>query len=212
MSIGGQTGGDMTGVADVQTFEDIAPMGHYLALRVGFAFPAEEINNLPKQWVEHYTMQRYMLADPVIRWIYAHTGAIRWSDIEFEDPRGVLSDAASHGLRHGAAICCFDGSPDGRRSFGTFVREDRPFSSEELAALERLLHKLHYDKAPPTNLTQAELEALKMVKSGLRLKEIAHELGVSEGAIKQRLKNAKGKLGAKTGAQAATLASDFGLI
>lgn len=78
--------------------------------------------------------------------------------------------------------------------------------------LEGLLRKLHSDKAPPTNLTEAELEALRMVKAGLRLKQISHDLGVTEGAIKQRLKNAKTKLGAKTGAQAATLASDFGLI
>ena len=35
---------------------------------------------------------------------------------------------------------------------------------------------------------------------------------VSEGAIKQRLKNAKLKLNAKTGPQAAALASQFGLI
>ena len=37
-----------------------------------------------------------------------------------------------------------------------------------------------------------------MVKDGKRLKQIAHELGVSEGAVKQRLKNAKTKLGAAT--------------
>lgn len=51
--------------------------------------------------------------------------------------------------------------------------------------------------APPTNLTKAELEALRMVKDGLLVKEIANILGVSEGAVKQRLRNAKSKLGAK---------------
>lgn len=51
-----------------------------------------------------------------------------------------------------------------------------------------------------------------MVKDGKRLKQIAHELGVSEGAVKQRLKNAKLKLGAATGAQAAARAAGFGLI
>tara|TARA_B110000977_G_C10850713_1_gene405683 strand:- start:4 stop:207 length:204 start_codon:yes stop_codon:yes gene_type:complete len=66
--------------------------------------------------------------------------------------------------------------------------------------------------APPTNLTMAELEALGMIKDGKRLKEIAFDLGVTEGAVKQRLKNAKTKLGAKTGTQAAALASQYGLI
>jgi len=51
-----------------------------------------------------------------------------------------------------------------------------------------------------------------MIKHGKRIKQIAHELGVSEGAIKQRLKNAKLKLDAKTGPQAAALASQYNLI
>ena len=51
-----------------------------------------------------------------------------------------------------------------------------------------------------------------MVKDGLLMKEIADLLGVSEGAVKQRLKNAKLKLGAKTGTHAATMATSFGLI
>ena len=207
-----QHGGAMI-VADPRNeIGQIADAGYYLALRVGFAFPAEEVNALPRAWVDHYTVQRFMLADPVIRWVYSHTGAIRWSEITLEDPRNVMRAAREFGLQHGAAVCCFDGSADGRRSFGTFVRSDRPFSDGELGQLEGLLRQLHEDKSPPTNLTNAEIEALRMVKEGLRLKQIAHELGVSEGAIKQRLKNAKSKLGANTSAQAATLASDFGLI
>ena len=193
-------------------FGEIANVGYYLALRVGFAFPAEEINHLPPAWVSHYTMQRFMLADPVIKWVYANTGVIRWSEIDLDDPRGVMAEAREYGMRHGAAVCCFDGSADGRRSFGTFARYDRPFSDDEMRKLEMMVYQLHADMTPPSNITDAELEALRMVKAGMRLKQIAHELGVSEGAIKQRLKNAKTKLGAKTGTQAATLASDFGLI
>ncbi len=194
------------------SFGAIATAGYYIALRVGFAFPAEEINQLPEEWVEHYTRERFMLQDPVIRWIYANTGSIRWDNVALDDPRDVLGEARKFGLNHGVAICCMDPGSDGRRSFGTFVRSDRPFTDSEVDMLEGLLRKLHSDKAPPTNLTEAELEALRMVKAGLRLKQISHDLGVTEGAIKQRLKNAKTKLGAKTGAQAATLASDFGLI
>ena len=78
--------------------------------------------------------------------------------------------------------------------------------------LKAFLARRHNETAPPTNLTKAELEALGMVKDGKRLKEIAFELSVSEGAVKQRLKNAKLKLGAKTGSQAAALANQYGLI
>lgn len=190
----------------------LAPAGYYLALRVGFAFPMEEVNALPSDWVDHYTRQRFMLADPVIKWVYANTGAARWSEIDIEDPRNIMMQARSFGLVFGVAVSVFDNNPEGQRSFGSFVRSDREFEDGEIRLLEAYVTRLHHDKAPPTNLTAAEIEALRMVKNGLRLKQIAHELGVSEGAVKQRLKNAKIKLGASTGTQAATRASGFGLI
>jgi LuxR family transcriptional regulator len=190
----------------------LAPVGYYLALRVGFAFPMEEVNALPSAWVEHYTRHRFMLSDPVIRWIYGNTGAIRWSEINVDDHREILVQAKTYGLNFGLAIAVFDNNPDGQRSFGTFVRGDREFEEPEIRLLHNYVMRLHNEKAPPTNLTQAEIEALRMVKDGKRLKQIAHELGVSEGAVKQRLKNAKIKLGAATGAQAAARASGFGLI
>jgi LuxR family transcriptional regulator, quorum-sensing system regulator SdiA len=197
---------------DTEAVKVIAPAGFYIALRVGFAFPMEELNALPTPWVEHYTMQRFMLYDPVIQWIYANTGAVRWSEIEIPDPLGIMAQAKAYGLCHGVAVCCFDNNPEGQRSFGTFARSDREFESNEIQILTDHVTRLHHDKAPPTNLTMAELEALRMVKDGMRLKQMAHVLGVSEGAIKQRLKNAKLKLGASTSAQASTKASDYGLI
>ncbi len=190
----------------------IAGGGYYIALRLGFAFPLEEVNALPPTWVDHYTAARFMLNDPVIRWVYANTGSIRWSEIKIPDPMNVLGQAVQFGLRFGVAISCFDNNADGQRSFGFFARSDREFNRAEIDLLTAYVTRLHLDKAPPSNLTAAELEVLQMVKQGHRLKEIAHELGVSEGAVKQRLKNAKLKLEAKTGAQAATMASEFGLI
>ena len=190
----------------------LAPSGHYIALRIGFAFPMQEVNALPQDWVEHYTVQRFMLDDPVIRWIYSNSGAARWSQIDLPDPRQVFRQARAFGMRFGVAICCFDGNSEGLRSFGSFARGDREFEADEIDQLSAYVTRLHYEMAPPSTLTQAELEALRMVKSGLRLKQIAHNIGVTEGAVKQRLKNAKIKLGAKTGTQAATMASKFGLI
>lgn len=195
-----------------ETLAAIASGGHYVALRVGFAFPMEEVNALPPAWVEHYTIHRYMMSDPVIRWVYSNSGVIRWSDIEIEDPKQVLQQARMFGLHFGIAVAVFDGDHTGQRSFGTFVRQDRDFQSDEITRIAAEVERLHRSKAPPTNLTAAEIEALRMVKDGLRLKQIAHVLGISEGAVKQRLKNAKIKLGAKTGAEAMSIASSFSLI
>ncbi|WP_368187579.1 autoinducer binding domain-containing protein [Aestuariibius sp. HNIBRBA575] len=190
----------------------ISPSGYHIALRVGFAFPLAEINAFPAGWIDHYTQQRFMLFDPIIRWVYSNTGAIRWSECPLEDPRKVLGQAATFGLRFGVAISCFDGNAEGQRSFGSFARSDREFTDPEIKALTAYVSYRHMEMAPPTNLTRAELEALGMVKQGMRLKQIAFEIGVTEGAVKQRLKNAKLKLHAQTSAQAATRAHEFGLI
>ncbi len=190
----------------------LAPSGYYIALRIGFAFPLEEINQLPPKWIEHYTNHRFMLFDPVVRWAYSHVGSCRWSALPLDDPKKIVAQAQTFGLRYGVTISIFDGSADGQRSFASFARSDREFTDLEVKLLKAYLLRRHNETAPPTNLTRAELEALGMVKDGKRLKEIAHELSVSEGAVKQRLKNAKLKLGAKTGTQAATLASQYGLI
>jgi LuxR family transcriptional regulator len=197
---------------ETSQFEALSPAGHYLALRVGFAFPMFEQYTLPPKWVEEYLSRGLLMSDPVMRWMFENVGAKRWSGIQLDDPRCVLARSAQHGLRFGVAICCTDPTPSGQRSFGSFAREDREFSDREIEVLHAALSELHNSLLPPKNLTDAELEALRMVKNGLLMKEIANTLGVTEGAVKQRLKNAKLKLNAKTSTHAATMATTFGLI
>lgn len=193
-------------------FSSIASAGYYVALRIGFAFPLEERNEFPPDWVAHYTKNGLMLRDPVVRWAYDNSGATRWSNLLYDDTHNVLSAARHFGLSYGAVICCSTPGSQELRSYGTFARSNREFENEELTILECHLKQLHDSTAPPGNLTDAELEALKLVKEGMRLKEIAYQLGVSEGAIKQRLAGAKRKFGAKTNAHAATMATEYRLI
>ena len=76
-----------------------------------------------------------------------------------------------------------------------------------------MLDAAHRAHARPKNLTAAELETLGLVKNGLLMKEIASSTrNISESAIKQRLKNARLKLNAKTGSQAAARATMLGMI
>lgn len=198
--------------ADLDFLTTLAPSGFYLAVRVGFAFPIAEANTLPEEWVSKYTKLGYMMQDPVLRWVYGTTGLIRWSEIEIEDPRKILQDAKTVGLKYGVAVSCLGDNDDGLRSFGSFCRSDREFSAEESGILQHIVGELHQSFAPPKNLTRAELEVLVMVKDGLLMKQIADDLGISLGAVKQRLKNAKFKLNAKTSSHAAALAIQFGLI
>ena len=190
----------------------LASAGYYIALRIGFAFPKEEVNAFPPAWVEQYTREGYMMSDPVLRWIYDEQGVRRWSAVSLPDPRGVMAAAREHGLVHGVAVSIRGGGPGGQRSFGSFARSDREFTDLEAEALRAHVRARHDSLAPPRNITQAELDALRLIKTGQRLKQIAHELGVTEGAVKQRLKNARMKLDAKTGAEAISRAAAFGLI
>lgn len=197
---------------EVMDFATLAPAGYYLAVRVGFAFPEYEENTLPRAWVLLYTRDALMLHDPVTRWLYENTGTIRWREIGTADPRDVLDRAADHGLRHGAAVCVTDAARPGLRSFGSFARPDRDFTAGELATLEGLLTRLHAEGGSHATLTAAEVETLTMIRDGLLMKEIAYELGITESAVKQRLKSAKSKLAARTATHAVALADRYGLL
>jgi LuxR family transcriptional regulator, quorum-sensing system regulator SdiA len=195
-----------------ETLARLAPAGFYIALRVGFTFPEEELNRLPEPWVDYYTRHGLVVHDPMMKWVYARMGAMRWSDMLMPDPMDVRASAADHGLYFGVAASILTKADQGRRSYGLFFRSDRDFLDAELAALEVILEGLHSGAKMERALTANEVEALKMLASGLRLQQIADRLGISESAVKARLNNAKLKLGARTASQAASLAAGKRLL
>lgn len=100
---------------------ELADAGHYIALRLGFAYPLEEVNALPQAWVAHYSKLRLMLHDPLMHWVYGNTGVIRWSALPGPDPLQVLHQAQTFGLRYGISVSVEDKSGGGQRSFGHFA-------------------------------------------------------------------------------------------
>ena len=197
---------------DKAVLEALSPAGFHVAVRVGFAFPEYEWNTLPRAWVHIYTRDALMLYDPVTRWIYDNTGYVRWGEIELEDPRNVLALAAQQELKYGAAICVIDSNEPGIRTFGSFSRSDREFTDDEMATLLDHLKRLHQQEPIRYILTEAEIETLNMIRDGLLTKQIAHELDISESAVKQRLKSVKVKLDAKNTVHAVTIAERRGLF
>jgi len=189
----------------------LAPAGFYIGLRVGFSFPAEELNRLPSAWVDYYTANGLVVHDPVMKWVYMNQGVARWSDIGEDDPMGVLESAAGLGLHFGAVASAVSPEGHGKRSYGNFLRADREFTDDELAQLADIVVELHQDGDQKLALTAAEIEALRFQAQGLRLKQIAAELNISMSAVKARLANAKRKLGARTPSQAASIAQTRGL-
>ena len=187
--------------------DQIAPAGFYVALRVGFSFPEDELNQLPANWIEFYTTNGLVVHDPVMKWVYANTGVARMGELGVPDPHQIRARGAVFGLTHGAVISVMSAADRGRRSYGFFFRHDHDFAERDLTLLHDIVKKLHSGKSDEPTLTAAEIEALQMQAGGLRLKQIAGELGISESAVKARLNNAKKKLGAKTLPQASSIAA-----
>lgn len=202
----------MSAVFDDADINAVSLCGYHIALRIDFVFPVMEYVTWPRAWVDHYARQRLVTRDPVLDWAQEQQGMIRWSEIKASDPMKVLLQARAFGLRYGAAVSHREAPSGTMHSFGVFARSDREFNDDELTFLFARVRDLHQRHAPPKNLTKAELEALRFLHDGLRQKDIALRLGVTEGAIKQRLSNAKRKLSAQTATQAASLAHEYRLI
>lgn len=196
-----------------EIFASIAPAGHYVALRLGFISPEEELNTFASGWVDHYTSSGLALHDPLMRWVYSESGSARWSEIALPDPMNVLGAYAQFGMRFGAVICVSANGERPRRTFGYFARSDKEITSEEMAELERMLRAVHFHEAEVEQpLTRAQTEALQLLSRGMRLKQIAFALDISESAVKARLKSAMVRMDARTPVQAAAIASQRGLI
>lgn len=202
----------MNRLIDPDMFNSLAPAGFYVAIRVGFAFPMVEHNRLPEGWVREYGTSGFVVHDPAMAWVYKNCGVARCSALGETDDQGVLELAKNYGLNYGAVSSFLDGKSGGQRTFGFFFRSDREYETSELDLLHVSLVRAHNAYARPSKLTAAEIETLSLVKNGLLMKEIASLLGISESAIKQRLKNARLKLNAKTGPQAAATATMLGMI
>lgn len=194
-------------------FESIAPAGFYVALRLGFLSPEEELNTFSPDWIDFYTARGLALHDPLMRWIYSNGGAARWSALTIDDPAGVMAAYASAGMRYGAVVCVSSKESRPRRTFGYFSRTDRELNQAELDELEGRLRSLHFHSTGrEEGLTRAQCDALRLLSQGMRLKEIAHALAISESAVKARLKSAMARMHARTPAQAATIAARRGLL
>lgn len=188
---------------------ELALDGYYLALHVRFASPLMMFQTFHSEWIHHYVQNAYALRDPIIAWGISRTGATRWSAIDLPDPFGIMDEAASYGLRYGVVISC---GPMTSRTVASVTSSTREFTDEEIATTAGIVLRLHHESQPPDHLTNAEIEALRVVGSGERYAAGAAQLGISESALKARLATARKKLFARTSAEAIQRAKDYRLL
>ncbi len=187
-----KAGGLAIGLAQLTA---LAPKGYALGLHIRFAAAQIMVNTYDAKWVDLYTSRGYMLCDPLISWGFGSEGCVRWSSLNHPDPHNVMQQAAAYDLRFGVAVSY---GPTASRSIGGFARSDREFDDAELAEIAEIVRRLHHLTEPPNRLPHTQIEALRLVAQGLRYSEAAHRLGISESALKARLRNAREGLSCRT--------------
>jgi len=187
----------------------LAPRGYALALHIRFASANLMFQTYDPRWIERYTERGYMLCDPLVSWGFSEEGAVRWSELTFPDPHNILAQAADFGLKYGVAVSC---GHVASRSIGGFARGDREFSDAEVKLIQSTVRHLHEASTPADSLTPAQRHALRAIARGCRYAEAAGLLGISESALKARLKSARERLFARTTAEAIQRAREYKLL
>ncbi len=187
----------------------LAPSGYALGLHIRFASAMIMVQTYDAAWIERYTSRGYMLCDPIVSWGFSCTGATRWSEMNFPDPHQIMAQSASFGLKFGVAVAHGEVSS---RTIGGFARSDREFTDAEINQIHETVRLLHRDSTLPESLTTAQRHALRLVAAGSRYAEAAALLGISESALKARLKSARERLYARTTAEAIQRAQEHKLL
>ncbi|WP_341213338.1 autoinducer binding domain-containing protein [uncultured Limimaricola sp.] len=194
---------------DFHELAEIAPLGFCAVFRVSRGRPMHTENCFSPAWRDTYERQSYGLRDPAIGWALGHDGMMRWDRLSHRDPAGVIAHAHAYGLHHGITVATGSGE---LRSFCGLARADRPFTDQEGERALRVIRRLHNGPVGEIRLTEAQCEALSLMASGERHTRAAAIIGISESALKARLKSARGTLGARTTAEAVHAAQMHGLI
>ncbi len=184
----------------------LAPCGYTAGLHIRYASPLVYRTTYDPAWIKVYDDNAYALRDPTVFWGLGVKGATRWSEIKLPDPFGIIGKAQSHGLLYGAVISW---GPITSRSIVGIARNDREFTDAEIEEAATIVKQLHDAAEPPTELTEAQVEALRLLSDGYRHTAAAAELGISESALKARLKSARTRLSARTTAEAIRKAREY---
>ena len=204
------TGAKRPGLEDgFEALGRMAPKGFSAGLHIRFASPMIYMRTYDDAWTKIYDENAYALRDPLVFWGLGGKGSTRWSAIRLPDPFNILGQARNYGLTFGAVVST---GPITSRTIVGIAREDREFTDEEIAETVQIVEDLHIAAAPPTELTRAQKEALRLLADGDRHTAAAAKLGISESAFKARLQSARVRLGARTTAQALKKAREYQLL
>ena len=194
---------------NLDRLSQMSPVGFSAGLHIRFAAPLIYVRTYDEAWTKVYDENAYALRDPLVFWGFGVKGHTRWSAIRLPDPFNILGQARSYGLVYGAVVSF---GPISSRSIVGTAHNAREFTDDEIAETVQIVKNLHLAAEPPTELTPAQIEALRLLADGDRHAAAAAKLGISESAFKARLQSARVRLGARTTTQALKKAREYQLI
>jgi len=188
---------------------EIAPAGFAAGLKLRFTGPALVRGTYPDEWQEHYADSLMAFWDPVVVWALANTGHKRWSELKIPDPMNVLKQAGEYGMKYGVVISLGKLS---KRSLLGIARSDREFTDEEIRHATEIFTHIHTLVTESKTLTKNQADALRLIAGGDLHTAASEKLGISESALKARLKSARIRLNARSTAEAITRAKEQNLL
>lgn len=188
---------------------EIAPAGYAAGLKLRFSGPALVRDTYPAKWTKHYAESLMAFWDPTVVWALANTGHVRWSALKIPDPMGVMKQASAHGLNYGVVISLGKLS---KRSLLGFAHPDREFTDDETRHALEIFTRIHKIVTESKLLTKNQLEALRLIAGGDLHTAASDKLGISESALKARLKSVRIRLNARSTAEAITRAKEHNLL
>lgn len=181
------------------------------------------ITNLPEAWVERYAKRDYLDLDPIVATARRQGTPFRWLHPRLTEnlTKGqarILLEAASFGLRDGVTLP-LRGPLGHEGSFSVIVDHTNGFECEPLAkALAagkfayETARRLLSDQRQLAELSPRELQVVRLVAGGKKYPEMGEHLNISKDTVRNTVRNAMKKLGARSKNHLVLRALEAGMI
>jgi DNA-binding CsgD family transcriptional regulator len=175
--------------------------------------------NWPANWRAIYAERGWIRKDPAPRWALVSGAPVAWTDIIATLPRNdpgheVYAEAIAYGYREGLVVPIR--TADGSLGLVSSGGDRERLQPDEIAILAAFFtaallraEALTGASRPstPSPLTLRERECTSLLVQGFADAQIAATLGISSETVRFHLDNARKKLGARSRAQLAAIAS-----
>jgi LuxR family transcriptional regulator len=123
----------------LEQVENLSSSGFAIAFHIRLTSPDFLFQTYPKDWIDIYSEKGYVMVDPIVRWGFTQTGAIRWSGLGDLDDQNILKQSLAYGMAYGVA---------------GFARKDREYTDDEINVLTQHVQDLHEQTASRTGMDE----------------------------------------------------------